>query len=69
MSGRPHRAAPPDRFVDLCELLPARGDLVIFHQDRRYRLHRTKQDKLILTRDETAFTSDRPPAELTRLRR
>ncbi len=46
----PHRPAEPQRQLDSTDLLGARGQVDILHQDEIYRLRRTRQGKLILTK-------------------
>lgn len=46
-------AQSTERVVDLPELMGAARRMFIMHDDRRYVLRITKQNKLILTRDES----------------
>ena len=46
----PRDAAPPARPLDSTALLGSRGEVEIIHQGETYRLRRTRQNKLILTK-------------------
>ena len=51
----PARDAPEElRTVDIQDLLAGARQIVILHRERRYILRITRQNKLILTRDESA---------------
>lgn len=45
------------RTLDLQDLMGGERRIVILHRDRRYALRITKQDKLILTRDDADAAS------------
>ena len=49
-AGRPLRPAMPQRPLDSAVLLGSRGEVEIAHQGETYRLRRTRQGKLILTK-------------------
>lgn len=46
----PHGSAETPRPLDSATLLGARGEVEIVHQGETYRLRRTRQGKLILTK-------------------
>jgi hemin uptake protein HemP len=47
---RPLRTAPPQVPLDSSALLGTQGEVEIIHQGETYRLRRTRQGKLILTK-------------------
>ena len=47
---RPSSPAPEPRPLDSVTLLGSRGEVEIVHQGETYRLRRTRQGKLILTK-------------------
>jgi len=47
---RPLRHAPPQVPLDSSALLGTQGEVEIIHQGETYRLRRTRQGKLILTK-------------------
>ena len=47
---RPSRSTPAPRPLDSVALLGSRGEVEIVHQGETYRLRRTRQGKLILTK-------------------
>jgi len=47
---RPFRPAGMDRPLDSAELLGAKDEVAITHEGETYRLRRTRQGKLILTK-------------------
>lgn len=47
---RPSRSAPAPHPLDSETLLGSRGEVEIVHQGETYRLRRTRQGKLILTK-------------------